>query len=69
MNWEKTSIPPRVQTVARGSIAKRTGLMPGDIVTHVNGVPVSTHLEATTLIQQAETVGLCPNARSSNDVI
>ena len=40
----------------QGSVGKKTGLMPGDIVTHVDGTPVSTHLEATRLIQRAETV-------------
>tara|TARA_B100000795_G_C22686988_1_gene394067 strand:+ start:726 stop:974 length:249 start_codon:yes stop_codon:yes gene_type:complete len=39
----------------QGSVGKKTGLMPGDIVTHVDGTPVSTHLEATNLIQRAET--------------
>ena len=46
----------------QGSVGKKTGLMPGDIVTHVDGTPVSTHLEATRLIQRAETVRRHPPA-------
>jgi len=48
-------IRPRVQMVRQGSVGEKTGMMPGDIVTHVDGTPVSTHLEATRLIQAAET--------------
>ena len=48
-------VRPRVQMVRQGSVGEKTGLMPGDIVTHVDGTPVSTHLEATRLIQTAET--------------
>ena len=53
---DEACIRPRVQMLRQGSVGKKTGLMPGDIVTHVDGTPVSTHLEATRLIQSAETV-------------
>ena len=56
---DETCMRPRVQMLRQGSVGKRTGLMSGDIVTHVDGTPVSTHLEATTLIQKADTVSAC----------
>ena len=48
---------PRVQMLQQGSLSMRTGLKPGDVITHVDGTPVTNHIEASTLIQKADKVG------------